>query len=140
MCYSNVRRSIFCVLPPHILLEIAKNGTKEQREAALQALGIDQSLRTSRLTFSLLGGLQVPHVEAADSGTPQKQRTIYDTNHSQALPGQLVRAEGQAPVADAAVNQAYDGLGDTFDFYLEEYQRNSIDNRGLPLKATVHFG
>ena len=140
MCYTNVRRSIFCVLPPHILLEIAKNGTKEQREAALQALGIDQSLRTSRLTFSLLGGLQVPHVEAADSGTPQKQRTIYDTQHSQALPGQLVRAEGQAPVADAAVNQAYDGLGDTFDFYLEEYQRNSIDNRGLPLKATVHFG
>ncbi len=40
---------------------------------------------------------------------------------------------------DAPVNQAYDGLGATFDFYLNIYQRNSIDNAGLPLKATVHF-
>jgi Zn-dependent metalloprotease len=39
-----------------------------------------------------------------------------------------------------SVNEAYDGLGDTFDFYLNVYQRNSIDNAGLPLNATVHFG
>ena len=34
----------------------------------------------------------------------------------------------------------YDGLGDTFDFYLNTYQRNSIDNQGLALNATVHYG
>jgi Zn-dependent metalloprotease len=38
------------------------------------------------------------------------------------------------------VNQAYDGLGHTFDFYLDVYHRNSIDNAGLPLKAIVHYG
>jgi Zn-dependent metalloprotease len=42
-------------------------------------------------------------------------------------------------VADVAVNEAYDGLGATFDFYLNVYQRNSIDNAGLPLDASVHF-
>ena len=41
---------------------------------------------------------------------------------------------------DVSVNEAYDGLGDTFDFYLEIYMRNSIDNAGLPLDASVHFG
>jgi Zn-dependent metalloprotease len=56
------------------------------------------------------------------------------------LPGDLVRGEGQPAVADVAVNQAYDGLGDTFDFYLKAYDRNSIDNAGLPLVATVHYG
>src|SRR5690242_3076274 len=92
------RHQIFCILPPHILVEIAKNGTPEQRDFALRALDIDNSVRTSRLTFSLLGGLQVPHVEAAATATPQKQRTIYDAKHNQSLPGQLVRAEGQAEV------------------------------------------
>jgi Zn-dependent metalloprotease len=140
MCSVHRRHSIFCILPPHILMEIAKNGTPEQREAALQALDIDHSVRTNRLTFSLLGGLKVPHVEGAVPATPQKQRTIYDTHQSQTLPGTLVRSEGQPAVSDQAVNQAYDGLGDTFDFYLDVYNRNSIDNHGLPLKASVHYG
>ena len=51
-----------------------------------------------------------------------------------------MRAEGQAAVGDVAVNEAYDGLGQTFEFYLEVYQRNSIDGQGLPLNAYVHYG
>ncbi len=136
----NHRNSIFCILPPHILVEIAKNGTKAQREAAVLTLGTDHTIRTSRLSFSLLGGLQVPHMEAAGAATPQKQRTIYDCGQSQNLPGKMVRSEGDAAVADSSVNEAYDGLGDTFNFYFDAYQRNSIDNRGLPMKASVHFG
>jgi len=132
-------RSIFCILPPHILIQIAKNGTQEQRDAALAALSLDHSLRTNRLTFHLSGGLQVSHEPIGGAASPQKQRTIYDARHSQNLPGQLVRSEGQAPVADQSVNRAYEGLGDTFDFYLAAYQRNSIDNLGLPLHATVHY-
>lgn len=47
--------------------------------------------------------------------------------------------EGQDPTNDPAVDEAYDGLGSTFDFYQKVYQRNSIDNQGLPLIASVHF-
>ena len=140
MCSAH-RHSIFCILPPQVLLEIAKNGTKEQREAAIRSLDIDHSVRTSRLTFSLLGGLKVGQMNAASMpATPEQHRTISDANHTQNLPGQTARTEGQNPVSDTAVNQAYDGLGNTFDFYLSAYQRNSIDNAGLPLKASVHYG
>jgi len=140
MC-SRKRHSIFCILPPHILTEVAKNGTPEQREIALRALAIDHSVRTNRLTHALLGGMKVAHANVAAMGaTPQKHRTISDAQHTENLPGQTVRTEGQAAVSDVAVNQAYDGLGDTFDFYLGAYQRNSIDNAGLALKASVHYG
>lgn len=139
MC-SRRRHSIFCILPPHILTEVAKNGTRQQRETALRALAIDQSVRTDRLTHALLGGLKVAHTNVASvEAAPQKRRTIADAQNTENLPGQTVRTEGQAPVSDAAVNQAYDGLGDTFDFYLAAYQRNSIDNAGLPLLASVHY-
>ena len=40
MCTAR-RHSIFCILPPHVLVEIAKNGTKDQRAAAVQSLDID---------------------------------------------------------------------------------------------------
>ena len=138
MCKHVGCSSIFCILPPRVLLNIAQNGNEDQRSFALQALSLDHSLRTSRLTFSLLGGLQVSH-ESLTAAPPQKQRLIYDTQQSETLPGNLVRSEGGAAVADASVNQAYDGLGFTFDFYYAAYQCNSIDNAGLTLKATVHY-
>ena len=132
------RHSIHCILPPDVLVQIAKNGTAAQRDSALRTLDIDQGVRTSRLTFSLLGGLQFSR-DAGASAPAKKDRTIFDAHSGQNLPGDLVRSEGQGPVTDDAVNQAYDGLGDTFDFYLSAYQRNSIDNAGLPLKASVHY-
>jgi Zn-dependent metalloprotease len=48
------------------------------------------------------------------------------------------RAHRRAP--DLAVDEAYDGLGATFAFFLKAYGRNSIDGAGMPLDATVHYG
>lgn len=130
------RHSIFCIVPPHILREIARNGNPAERNAALDTLALDSTHRAQRLTFQLMAG--APQILTA--GPPQVHRTIYTAGDASTLPGQLVRAEGQAPVDDQAANEAYDGLGHTFEFYLEIYQRNSIDGRGLPLDASVHYG
>jgi Zn-dependent metalloprotease len=37
------------------------------------------------------------------------------------------------------VDEAYDGLGATYDLYLEQYGRCSIDDQDMPLIATVHY-
>jgi Zn-dependent metalloprotease len=50
-------------------------------------------------------------------GASGKHRTVYDAEHSTDLPGKLVRDEGGTPSSDAAVNEAYDGLGATYDLY-----------------------
>jgi Zn-dependent metalloprotease len=39
-----------------------------------------------------------------------------------------------------AVNEAFDGLTDTWNFFWNVYGRNSIDDEGMALDATVHFG
>jgi Zn-dependent metalloprotease len=69
-----------------------------------------------------------------------KRRSIYTAEGSDSLPGKLVRGEGQPASGDAAVDEAYDGLGATFDFFDEVFDRNSIDDAGMALDATVHFG
>jgi Zn-dependent metalloprotease len=51
-----------------------------------------------------------------------------------------VRREGSAAIGDVDANEAYDGLGATFDFFADVYDRNSIDDEGLHLDATVHYG
>src|SRR5690606_30719624 len=50
------------------------------------------------------------------------------------------RREGQPASGDVAVDEAYDGLGATFDLYSEVFGRNSIDGAGLRLRASVHYG
>jgi Zn-dependent metalloprotease len=141
MC-SPERQAIHCILPPHILLNLAKNGNQKERELALQALSYDHTFRVTRLTHTLLTGgpRGITSHATTLSSAPAPQRTIYDSHQAESASGTIVRAEGQGPVTDTAVNQAYDGLGDTFQFYLNAYSRNSIDNAGLPLKAFVHYG
>ncbi len=133
------RHSIFCILPPHILRQIARRGSESQRNAALDALAVDGTLRTNRLTYHMMMATAVRPLVAL-LGPAQKQRTVYNAQQGSALPGVLVRAEGQDAVDDPAVNEAYDSLGTTFDFYWQVFQRNSIDNAGLPLNASVHYG
>ncbi|BCX06296.1 MAG: zinc metalloprotease [Fischerella sp.] len=41
---------------------------------------------------------------------------------------------------DIAVDEAYDGAGATYDLYYEVFERNSIDDKGLRLDSTVHYG
>ena len=136
-CHRGHRHSVFCILPPHVLHEMARRGNTAQRDFALKTLALDGTHRAQRMTFQLLAA--APH-QLVTGAAPAPHRTIYDAAHQELPSGQLVRAEGQPAVADVAVNEAYDGLGHTFEFYLEVYQRNSIDGQGLPLNAYVHYG
>src|SRR5699024_2147792 len=75
---------------------------------------------------------------AAESATPH--RSIHDAQHGTALPGTLVRAEGQEPTGDASADEAYDGLGATWELFHQAFSRNSLDDAGMELLATVHYG
>jgi bacillolysin len=69
-------------------------------------------------------------------------RKIYNNNNdsSKGLPGVgPVRIEGQAVTGNADVDNAYTYLGDTYNFFFNNFGRNSIDGAGLQLIATVKY-
>lgn len=139
ICCHTHRHSIFCILPPHILRQIAVHGSADERRAAVDTLATDQTFRAMRTEIGAAGSTsRTAPATLAEEGEPH--RTISNAQNSQNLPGAVVRSEGSPPSGDVAVDEAYDGLGATFDFYWEIFQRNSIDDQGLPLNATVHFG
>lgn len=117
------------VIPPHILDKLAE--TAEHRDRAISAMVASARLRGRRDVLSQFAGIALP------AGT--KRRTIYDAQNQTDLPGTLVRGEGDDAGSDVAVNEAYDSAGDTYDFYMNAYQRNSIDDQGMRLDSTVHY-
>lgn len=127
-----------CIVPPHMLEAIIKNGDAEQRIAAAQTLHLTEQMRLERL--SLVG--EAGPAQAADetAGAAHKSRKIYTAANGTGLPGNLVRSEGQGASGDAEIDEAYNGLGATFDLYNNVFQRNSIDNAGMDLIGTTHYG
>ncbi len=141
MCrHHGFRSPLLCILPPHVLEHLAERASGPEREAARKTLAQDQALRAARTAaMAELPARRHAGVRAA-AATPQKSRTVYDARQATRLPGTRVRSEGHPATGDVAVDEAYDGLGATFDFFWENYARNSIDDAGMPLKATVHYG
>jgi Zn-dependent metalloprotease len=114
-----------------MLKNLAENGDEQQREKAIRSLITGAHFRARR---EVLGQITL----ATPAGG--LRRSIYDCKHKMQLPGRLVRTEGAKDSKDAAVNEAYNGLGQTYKLYKDAFGRNSIDNKGLRLNASVHYG
>ncbi|WP_137845209.1 M4 family metallopeptidase [Microbacterium sp. 2FI] len=128
------------IVPPYLLARIAaaqEPHLAHAAEAARATLATPREYRPvrSRLRLSIEdeGTLIV-------ETTPAPDREISDAQQREVLPGVRVRGEDDPVTGDAAVDEAFDGLGATFDFLWDAFARNSLDGAGGPLLATVHFG
>ncbi|MGR9043716.1 MAG: M4 family metallopeptidase [Gammaproteobacteria bacterium] len=126
---------LHCILPPYLLKELAERGTLSQKERALQTLKKSAEFRAVRQQMGEL--IARPEARAAATG---KQRTIYSADNEEKLPGRKIRGEGDPAIGDAAADEAYDGAGATYDLFHDIYERNSIDDQGMELISTVHYG
>ncbi len=128
------RIPIQCIVPPHMLRELASRGKDAVRASAFRTFSLSAQHRGERKIAGFIAF-------AVQPSTGEKRRTVYDAGSQQQTPGKLVRGEGDPPSAtDPAVNEAYDGAGATYDFYQSVFNRNSIDNRGMRLDSSVHYG
>ncbi|NYD65811.1 M4 family metallopeptidase [Agromyces atrinae] len=132
------RRSI---VPPYLLSRIAEIDDPRftgAAEAARRSLLHDGPFREPRRSDVRP---VLPHREARPGASRGVvHRVISDAESAEVLPGRTVRVEGEPPTSDVAVNEAYDGLGDTYELFWNAFGRDSIDDAGLALDATVHFG
>jgi Zn-dependent metalloprotease len=135
------RKHLCFVVPSYVLFRVIEEGQPELRAHAASTLAISERLRERRAVTRRL--VQHEPQAAPTLLLPQvgERRTVYDMHNGGQgdLPGTKVRGEGGPPVADVAVNEAYDGAGTTFDFYESAFNRNSVDDKGLELVSSVHF-
>lgn len=124
------------IVPGYLLARLARSSRFSRAAgAARQTLTIGRRPFRARIDLSIdASGNLVAELSDAPN------RAIRDAQHTEQLPGVLVRSEEDPPVADAAVNEAFDGLGATFELLLSAFGRNSLDDAGATLDATVHYG
>lgn len=131
MCSSN-RRPINCIVPPYILENMMESDDASLRAAALNTLLATETLRGER---------NVRALSAVSASPDTGRRTIYDCRHGQNLASAtLAHTEDGPASSDLSVNAAFEGLGQTRDFYRKVLGRDSIDDRGMRLNAFVHYG
>ena len=128
-------------MPPYVLEALAASGDPRLAAHARATLDVDAELRRDRRTAEVRPEPRRPTRPRLARGTADgPQRSVHDAAEGTDLPGTLVRAEGGPDTGDREVTEAYDGLGATWQLWQAQYGRNSLDGRGLPLVATVHFG
>ncbi|MBX3151915.1 M4 family metallopeptidase [Candidatus Obscuribacterales bacterium] len=74
------------------------------------------------------------------AGAGNGDRKIYDAQGRQSLPGTKARFEGDKATGDVVVDNAYEFHGGVKDFLAQVVKRNSIDDAGMALVGTVHYG
>jgi Zn-dependent metalloprotease len=105
-------------------LEVSSTDLDPIRELVL----VDAQTGTIALNFN-----QVAHA---------RNRIHYDNNNnpSLGLPGNgPVRSEGQGPTGVTDVDRAYDYAGDTYNFFVNEHGRDSLDGNGMALISTTRY-
>ncbi|GAA1500979.1 hypothetical protein GCM10009740_37600 [Terrabacter terrae] len=145
---SSCKPAAHCtIVPPYILEALAAGDEPALAARAREALRHDEQVRAARRTPTAQPtSRRAPRREdvapagAAAALGSGPQRTVYDAKGSQTTPGTEVRGEGQAATGDPAADEAYDGLGATWQLWWTAYSRDSLDGKGMPLPATVHYG
>ncbi|CDG96326.1 Extracellular metalloprotease precursor [Xenorhabdus bovienii str. puntauvense] len=125
----------YSLIPPFVLEHISNDCDECSNQYVLKTLDHVHHLMNISIGEDLLQ--QENEVEFDD----ELNRTIYDAEHEEIFPGDRVaRREGMPESEDVAVNEAYEYLGKTHEFYKKVFGRNSLDNKGIKLVATVHYG
>ncbi len=125
--------SIQCIIPPHMLDNVQEKGSEAQKGRMRQIIEASNQIREER-TGLMAAAAVMPRAQADG-----KERVVYDVQQGTSLPGRRVRGEGDPATGDAAVDEAYDGAGETYDLYNDVYERKSIDGSAMRLDSTVHF-
>lgn len=154
MCLHHHRHSILCIVPPHMLRVLERRGDPQVAEMARELLADSRDVRITRAQFQTGPMLRDPDrpvgfvtetfaatataMAAPAAAARNLNRQIHDGGNSATLPGNPVRSEGDPATGDPSADQAYDGAGAVYDLYFNEFNRDSLDGKGMPLVATVH--
>lgn len=131
-----------CIIPPHMVDTLKLRGDDAVRKmvAALEKQAADyrESREGAVPGAAAMASLEIA-AAAATLGPVKPDRKVYDAENKATLPGKLQRDEASGASADKAVNDAFNGAGDTWKLYWDVYGRDSLDGAGMTMKSSVHY-
>ncbi len=133
---------MFAIVPPYLLSRLAATEAPHlamAADAARATLAITRVHHRPVLDRARLD-LSVDDDALVVRGEPAPDRVISDARHLERLPGIRVRGEDDPATGDRAVDEAFEGLGASFELFWDAFSRRAIHGDGGTLAATVHYG
>ena len=131
------------IIPKDVLERFAHDASlpAQSRKAFSDTSSLEDSWRKLRsahtvATLARSAGARSAGMTAALAAAPAI--LVYNCNHTTSLPGTPVANPGSS--ADATAKRAYDLTKSVAEFYKTNFGRNSIDNNGMTLQSSVHYG
>jgi len=128
------------IVPKDILERLAgdKKLSTELRRAARDSARLSDGLRNLRSQAAELTQLAQATGAHLVELAPSPKVTVYDCKHSQTLPGTPV--PGAKTSRDATAKRCFAETTQVAKFFKSVFGRNSIDDAGMTMMSSVHFG
>lgn len=129
-----------CIVPRDVLTKLAQDPqlSAEIRKRLFDTAQISHELRALRTQAAKLTSVAVAHAGAMVELAAAPLVTVYDCKHTQTLPGTPVPNPGSS--SDPTAKRTFNTTTDVAKFYKDVFKRNSIDNHGMTLMSSIHYG
>lgn len=127
------------LIPDEVLERLACDPklSKEVCENAAYSAQLSQHFRNIREQSKRLSGFLMEHHGLAPL-TQNPEVTVFDCKQTQSLPGLQVKEPAKSE--DDSVKRTHSETDLMATFLREEFKHNSIDNAGMTLMSSVHYG
>jgi Zn-dependent metalloprotease len=128
------------IIPNDVLERLSKDGhlPENVRRALAETAAVGAEIRKLRVQASRLTSLTMSLAAAPTTIPAAPAITLSDCHHGQTLPGTPVANPGAS--SDAATKNAFVETGAVAQFYKAAFGRNSIDDKGMTMASSVHYG
>jgi Zn-dependent metalloprotease len=133
------------IVPTAVLRRFAEDDSipEESREAIRDSVAVESTWRDLRdahttATQASLLAAKITGLGAAAALATVPSVTVYDCKNTRSLPGSPVAHPGDS--TDDTAKRAFDTTRAVVDYYRECFGRNSVDDAGMTLMSSIHYG
>src|SRR5258708_32129155 len=133
-------RCMCFVGPRDVLTRLAQDRelSAELRRGMFATAQISHEIRELRSQAAKLTSVAMAHAGALVELAPAPVVTVYDCKHTQTTPGTPVPNPGSS--SDPTAKRTFNETTSVAQFYKDVFNRNSIDNHGMTMMSSIHYG
>ena len=128
------------IVPREVLTRLSqdKKLPADIRKGLASTAEISHEIRELRIQAGKLTSVAMANASAMTVLAAAPAVTVYDCKHTQTLPGTSVPKPGSS--SDATAKRAFNETGSVAKFYKQVFNRNSIDDHGMTMMSSIHYG
>jgi Zn-dependent metalloprotease len=131
----------YCNIIPQVVLERLATDNRfsaSERSGLVDASKLDAEIRKVREQARKLTMVASATSQAVAALAQTPSVRVYDCQTTTVLPGTPIANPGAS--TDATVRQTFDVTSEVINFYKKVFGRNSVDDAGMTLQSSVHYG